>query len=101
MTVIDKIKGALHKDESVHSAAPKETGLSSNPPPSDLSTPEHPAFDSKLVTVVFVLGGPGAGKSSYLDFVGCLSLILSLTGKGTQCEHLVRDYGFKHLSGRA
>lgn len=31
------------------------------------------------VTVVFVLGGPGAGK-------------------GTQCAKLVSDYGFKHLS---
>lgn len=38
-----------------------------------------PLFDSKNVTVLFVLGGPGAGK-------------------GTQCENLVRDYGFKHLS---
>jgi len=35
-----------------------------------------------------------------------VSLSLSTTeayanavGKGTQCEHLVRDYGFKHLSG--
>jgi UMP-CMP kinase len=31
------------------------------------------------VTVLFVLGGPGAGK-------------------GTQCANLVRDYGFAHLS---
>ena len=31
------------------------------------------------VLVVFVLGGPGAGK-------------------GTQCANLVRDFGFKHLS---
>jgi UMP-CMP kinase len=31
------------------------------------------------VTVIFVLGGPGAGK-------------------GTQCANLVSDYGFKHLS---
>lgn len=30
-------------------------------------------------TVIFVLGGPGAGK-------------------GTQCANLVRDYAFKHLS---
>lgn len=67
MAIVDKIKGALHKDESVHSANPKETGLASNPPPSDLSTPEHPAFDSKLVTVVFVLGGPGAGQSKFLQ----------------------------------
>lgn len=29
--------------------------------------------------MIFVLGGPGAGK-------------------GTQCANLVRDYGFKHLS---
>ncbi|KAF8163055.1 adenylate kinase-domain-containing protein [Crassisporium funariophilum] len=37
------------------------------------------AFDSKLVTVVFVLGGPGAGK-------------------GTQCARLVEDFDFCHLS---
>ncbi|BFZ63417.1 bifunctional uridylate/adenylate kinase [Saitoella coloradoensis] len=36
-------------------------------------------FDPEHVTVIFVLGGPGAGK-------------------GTQCANLVRDYGFKHLS---
>ncbi|EED21716.1 uridylate kinase Ura6 [Talaromyces stipitatus ATCC 10500] len=38
-----------------------------------------PRFSSDKVTVVFVLGGPGAGK-------------------GTQSENLVRDYGFSHLS---
>jgi UMP-CMP kinase len=37
-------------------------------------------FDPEKVTVIFVLGGPGAGK-------------------GTQCENLVEDYSFKHLSG--
>jgi UMP-CMP kinase len=37
------------------------------------------AFDSKDVTVIFVLGGPGAGK-------------------GTQCAKLVEKYGFSHLS---
>lgn len=36
-------------------------------------------FDSSKVTVVFVLGGPGAGK-------------------GTQCAKLVQDYSFVHLS---
>ncbi|KDN45972.1 UMP-CMP kinase [Tilletiaria anomala UBC 951] len=36
-------------------------------------------FDSSQVTVIFVLGGPGAGK-------------------GTQCENLVKDYDFVHLS---
>jgi len=38
-----------------------------------------PAFDPNDVTVIFVLGGPGAGK-------------------GTQCANLVRDYGFAHFS---
>lgn len=38
-----------------------------------------PSFDPTKVTVVFFLGGPGSGK-------------------GTQSEHLKRDYGFKHLS---
>ncbi|KAI7866320.1 adenylate kinase-domain-containing protein [Spinellus fusiger] len=38
-----------------------------------------PAFSEDEVTVVFVLGGPGAGK-------------------GTQCENLKKDYGFVHLS---
>ncbi|KAJ4370455.1 bifunctional uridylate/adenylate kinase [Neocucurbitaria cava] len=38
-----------------------------------------PLWSDKDVTVIFVLGGPGAGK-------------------GTQCQKLVSDYGFKHLS---
>lgn len=38
-----------------------------------------PTFSPPDVTVIFVLGGPGAGK-------------------GTQCANLVRDYGFTHLS---
>jgi len=38
-----------------------------------------PVFNPKDVTVLFVLGGPGAGK-------------------GTQCANLVRDYNFTHLS---
>jgi len=46
-----------------------------------LSAPEKdtPTFSPSKVSVVFVLGGPGAGK-------------------GTQCANLVRDYGFTHLS---
>lgn len=38
-----------------------------------------PAFSPSKVTVLFVLGGPGAGK-------------------GTQCANLVRDHYFTHLS---
>lgn len=38
-----------------------------------------PIWSPDDVTVIFVLGGPGAGK-------------------GTQCAKLVQDYGFQHLS---
>jgi len=40
---------------------------------------KYPKFDHTKVTVIFVLGGPGAGK-------------------GTQCSLLVEDFGFCHLS---
>ncbi|PRQ76168.1 P-loop containing nucleoside triphosphate hydrolase protein [Rhodotorula toruloides] len=45
------------------------------------SATSSPAFDPKEVTVIFVLGGPGAGK-------------------GTQCARLVQHHGFVHLSAR-
>ncbi|KAF1929703.1 adenylate kinase isoenzyme 1 [Didymella exigua CBS 183.55] len=43
------------------------------------TTRTSPLWSPDKVTVIFVLGGPGAGK-------------------GTQCTRLVSDYGFKHLS---
>jgi len=55
-----------HKANAENAVSPR------NPTPT-------PAFDSSKVVVIFVLGGPGAGK-------------------GTQCEKLVKDYGFTHLS---
>jgi len=42
-------------------------------------TSDKPVFDPKEVLVIFVLGGPGAGK-------------------GTQCEKLVNEFSFVHLS---
>lgn len=52
-------------------------------PPTDkqIAAPKKdvPTFSPSKVTVLFVLGGPGAGK-------------------GTQCANLVRDYKFTHLS---
>jgi len=84
--IFDKIKGTLnpHKDqpakatEAPGSTASHGAGTSgSSAPMPQLSDKE--VFDSSQVTVIFVLGGPGAGK-------------------GTQCERLVKDYGFVHLS---
>ncbi|KAK2626631.1 hypothetical protein QTJ16_003806 [Diplocarpon rosae] len=51
------------------------------PTPERIAAPKKdvPAFSPASVTVLFVLGGPGAGK-------------------GTQCANLVRDYHFTHLS---
>jgi UMP-CMP kinase len=52
-------------------------------PPTDkqIAAPKKdtPTFSPSNITVIFVLGGPGAGK-------------------GTQCANLVRDYKFTHLS---
>ncbi|KAI1323337.1 adenylate kinase-domain-containing protein [Xylariaceae sp. FL0255] len=45
----------------------------------DLKDRKSPVFNPSTVTVLFVLGGPGAGK-------------------GTQCARLVSSYGFTHLS---
>ncbi|KAI9795898.1 MAG: hypothetical protein M1833_006625 [Piccolia ochrophora] len=55
--------------------------MSPTAPPRRLSSPTRstPAFSPRRCRVIFVLGGPGAGK-------------------GTQCALLVRDYGFTHLS---
>ncbi|KAL3423914.1 uridylate kinase [Phlyctema vagabunda] len=53
--------------------APKTSGQIAAPQKST------PTFSPDKVTVLYVLGGPGAGK-------------------GTQCANLVRDYGFTHLS---
>jgi UMP-CMP kinase len=48
-------------------------------PPTTAGQGSTPAFSPTDVTVLFVLGGPGAGK-------------------GTQCARLVKDYHFTHLS---
>ncbi|ELU45042.1 UMP-CMP kinase [Rhizoctonia solani AG-1 IA] len=71
MGLIEKAKDALHlnKDKTAGEA------------PLSPTTSSTPAFDSKKVMVIYVLGGPGAGRR-----------------KGTQCAHIVEDFGFVHLS---
>ncbi|KIV94318.1 hypothetical protein PV10_02094 [Exophiala mesophila] len=63
-------------------AAPEPTSGTSPLVQPDLPLPSantSPRYDPQKVTVVYILGGPGSGK-------------------GTQSEYLVRDYGFVHLS---
>ncbi|KAJ1309527.1 hypothetical protein OPQ81_006300 [Rhizoctonia solani] len=69
MGFIDKAKDALHLNKE------KKAGDE----PLSPTTSSVPAFDSNKVMVIYVLGGPGAGK-------------------GTQCARIVKDFGFVHLS---
>ncbi|TFK55336.1 UMP-CMP kinase [Heliocybe sulcata] len=80
--LMEKIAEALHlkshpKDPAKDAAeadTPKEEPATATAP-----TPKKQVFDSDKVAVIFVLGGPGAGK-------------------GTQCDKLVQEFGFCHLS---
>jgi len=99
MNIVKKVEDLLHGNKDSHSTSTTHTNANANAKTQGLPTPPQTAtttsggmttplpalpsqqvFDSSKVTVIFVLGGPGVGK-------------------GTQCESLVRDYGFKHLSG--
>jgi len=69
---------AEHVDAS-RSAPASSSAPASTTTPAMASVPPKPVFDNTKITVVFVLGGPGAGK-------------------GTQCARLVEDFDFSHLS---
>jgi len=61
---------------------------------------EPPVYDNTKVTVVFVLGGPGAGMGEIeLFFLKKKKQLTICLGKGTQCGRLVEDFDFCHLSG--
>ncbi|THG96826.1 hypothetical protein EW026_g5072 [Hermanssonia centrifuga] len=76
--IIDKIAEALHlhKGHKHEETKPADTTSTET---STVDKPKGPVFDFNKVTVLFVLGGPGAGK-------------------GTQCANLVKDFDFCHLS---
>ncbi|KAG6056857.1 hypothetical protein E4U17_001892 [Claviceps sp. LM77 group G4] len=72
----------VNRRKGMPSAEGAQTGsqmpTAGNPQPIPTPAPK-PTFSPSEVTVVFVLGGPGAGK-------------------GTQCSNLVEKHGFIHLS---
>lgn len=85
MTVIDTIKDKLHHHHDKHAAAataaePAATETSKNAPDaSDASNASNaptvkfsdtPVFDANKITVIFVLGGPGAGTSLFAVRLG-------------------------------
>ncbi|KAL9029328.1 MAG: hypothetical protein Q9196_002417 [Gyalolechia fulgens] len=59
--------------------SPKLRNQQPDNPKQSAPAKDIPTFSPTSVSVIFVLGGPGAGK-------------------GTQCANLDRDYGFKYLS---
>ncbi len=65
-------------------------------------TTNRPIFEKEKVTVIFVLGGPGAGVSPLFPLPHTpIELIIGHaphSGKGTQCSLLVEKYNFSHLS---
>jgi len=84
--ILNKIKQKLHigRDQKAESSQTSKRAETSNQAQMPTGHKEdHPdakkAFDHNKVTVIFVLGGPGAGK-------------------GTQCAKLVQRFGFCHLS---
>ncbi|KAH8915273.1 UMP-CMP kinase [Atractiella rhizophila] len=102
MPVIDKLEAKLKgifssdkKDGKNESAQKVQEAKEVEPKKEEIAKPEvkeqegdvkrsvelsdKPVFTSDEAVVVFVLGGPGAGK-------------------GTQCEKIVKEFGFVHLS---
>lgn len=77
MPILDKIKEKLHLQKESTKESTQESTTTTTP--TTTAAPATPVFDHNKVDVIFVLGGPGAGK-------------------GTQCAKIVEDYGFAHLS---
>ncbi|KAI0792940.1 UMP-CMP kinase [Abortiporus biennis] len=104
--IFEQIAEKLHlthhhdkKPEEATSAAPAPTTEEPVKAVEEVAAPSSPAFDREKVTVLFVLGGPGAGTSSSIPLCQFTSIAHNcITGKGTQCANLVKDFGFCHLS---
>lgn len=85
MPVIDQIKNMFssgdkkeHPTSSASSTAPASAAAAPESASTGSAGSEQVAFDSKLVTVIFVLGGPGAGQSRRYRGAICSSLDMAL-----------------------
>jgi Adenylate kinase len=80
-----------HKKQQQQEVLPVESGIN-----------KEPIFSIEKVTVIFVLGGPGAGtvtfSFSFLPIRAHQWTSLRFLGKGTQCSLLVDKFNFCHLS---
>jgi len=82
MPILDKIKEKLHLQKDSTKDSTKDTTkepVQESATTAATAAPAGPVFDQSKVDVIFVLGGPGAGK-------------------GTQCAKIVQDFDFAHLS---
>lgn len=107
MPILDKITHAFHKDKATGSDSNKEAvGTAAEGTTVAETQTSGPVFDNKKITVIYVLGGPGAGMSILYSVTQCTTctssdcvFVSSQLGKGTQCALLVKEYDFVHLSG--
>ncbi len=94
--IVEKIADALHIP-GVHKHEDNASSTAEG-------VARKPIFEKEKVTVIFVLGGPGAGvslSSSFLPHTPHTPRQLKYhhhLGKGTQCSLLVEKYHFSHLS---
>lgn len=63
MPILDKITHAFHKDKATGSEPNKEAAAPEAIAVAETET-SAPVFDNKKITVIYVLGGPGAGRFS-------------------------------------
>lgn len=108
MTLGDKLKNVFKKDNKQHeegAAQKPEQGQgeaqgsdAAQDAGAELASRTSPVFDPKDVSVIYVLGGPGAGPSCSLTRLACMLNGIN-SGKGTQCARLVEERNFVHLSG--
>jgi UMP-CMP kinase len=63
--ILDKIAHALHLDKGKEATPVEATSTEPSAMATSAEAARTPVFDHNKVTVIFVLGGPGAGELSH------------------------------------